>query len=347
MKLKISGILFFCLLSVCVVAQTNDSLFVLDVNNGWMIRHTAHKGETVFSIARKYHVPPAILADKNGLTYQSALTENMIVNVPIGAYNQLREKPLHMEDARALFYKAAAKDNLYRLSKNSGVSQNILSQWNGLNDTYVKAGQVLFVGWVLYDATNSAVNNGGVVTNTKHNIVVTTEIGYGALPPKSLTQPPQETPASHDNITPQTQNTNVSNAGSKNKNGAMPTIKRDTLRKQVFDTVVAETNEERLYKQQTNNEINSNTEKGSVVFIDMKNSGTKNVFYAFHDNTPRGIIIKVYNPSSQKTIYVKVIGPVPPTKQFYNCIMGISSAAKEALGVSENKTWCELTYGLL
>lgn len=97
-----------------------------------------------------------------------------------------------------------------------------------------------------------------------------------------------------------------------------------------------------VYNRQTNSGTNVLTEKGTVVFFDK--TGKNDVYYAFHNATQRGSIVKVYNPSSGKTVYVKVLGPIPQTKAYFNAIIGICSAAKEALGVTDNKAWCELSY---
>jgi len=96
------------------------------------------------------------------------------------------------------------------------------------------------------------------------------------------------------------------------------------------------------YKRQTNNGTDVLTEKGTAVFFDKPGKNT--VYYAFHNTASRGSVIKVYNPGTDKTIYVKVLGPIPDTKQFANCIIGITSAAREALGITDTKAWCELTY---
>lgn len=97
-----------------------------------------------------------------------------------------------------------------------------------------------------------------------------------------------------------------------------------------------------VYERQTNNGMNVLTEKGTAVFFEKP--GKNNVYYAFHNSTPRGTIIKVSNPGTGKTIYVKVLGPVPDTKFYANSIIGICNTAKEALGVTDNKAWCELSY---
>lgn len=97
-----------------------------------------------------------------------------------------------------------------------------------------------------------------------------------------------------------------------------------------------------VYNRQTTNGLNVLTEKGTAVFFDK--AGKSGVYVAFHNSTPRGTVIKVHNPGTARTIYVKVLGPIPKTKLYANSIIGISSAAKEALGVSDTKAWCELSY---
>ncbi len=97
-----------------------------------------------------------------------------------------------------------------------------------------------------------------------------------------------------------------------------------------------------VFNSQTNNGANVITEKGTAVFFDKP--GKNNTFYAFHNTSPRGSVIRVYNPSTGKTIYVKVLGTIPDTKLYSGSIIGICNTAKEALGVTDNKAWCELSY---
>jgi hypothetical protein len=97
-----------------------------------------------------------------------------------------------------------------------------------------------------------------------------------------------------------------------------------------------------VYNSQTNNGMNVLTEKGTAVFFDK--TGKNNVYFAFHNATARGSVIKVFNPGTGKSIYVKVLGPIPNTKAYAGSIIGICNAAKEALGVTDNKAWCELSY---
>ncbi len=97
-----------------------------------------------------------------------------------------------------------------------------------------------------------------------------------------------------------------------------------------------------VYNRQTNNGLNVLTEKGTSVFFEK--GGKTSAYVAFHNGTPRGTIVKVFNPGTNKTIYAKVLGPVPDTKLYSGSIIGICEAAKEALGITDNKAWVELSY---
>ena len=68
------------------------------------------------------------------------------------------------------------------------------------------------------------------------------------------------------------------------------------------------------------------------------------MYFALHGTAPKGTIIKVYNPGTDKQVFVKVIGTLPGTKQYYNSIIGIAGGAKDVLGVTDEKAWCELKY---
>jgi hypothetical protein len=96
------------------------------------------------------------------------------------------------------------------------------------------------------------------------------------------------------------------------------------------------------YNRQTSNGSNVLTEKGTAVFFEK--AGKNDVYYAFHNATPRGTIIKVFNPGTGRTTYVKVLGPLPGTKLYAGSIIGISNAAREDLEIRDDKAWLELSY---
>lgn len=100
---------------------------------------------------------------------------------------------------------------------------------------------------------------------------------------------------------------------------------------------------EEAYNAATANGANVLTEKGTAVFFEKP--GKNNMYFAFHNTMPRNTIIKVTNPGNNKSILVKVIGPIPDTKNFSGSMIGICNAAREDLGLqNETRAWVELTY---
>lgn len=87
-------------------------------------------------------------------------------------------------------------------------------------------------------------------------------------------------------------------------------------------------------------------DKGAAVFFDMpgKVKTGKGKYYAFHNLARRGAIVKIHNPGTDKTIFAKVLGPMPVNEKYHNCIIGISAGAKAKLGATSDKMWCELSY---
>ncbi len=66
--------------------------------------------------------------------------------------------------------------------------------------------------------------------------------------------------------------------------------------------------------------------------------------YAFHNTAPRGSILRVRNINNERIVYVKVLGPMPLTKQLKGCTLALSNAAKVALDVRDFKAYCEISY---
>jgi LysM repeat protein len=298
---RVSLTIFVCLAYSFLFAQRKDSLYVIVKDDAWVLPHKVLKEETVFSISKDYHVPPAKFADVNNVNYQTNLKEGSTVYIPLGGYN----KATLSNGAKPFYYKVRSDDNLFHISQLAGVKQHVLQEWNNLPDNTIEPGQKLLAGWVFYKDQNVKEKQTDIVSKIK-TAKGTIAKGVTKLADGTLLIP----------------------------------LSKDT----VVDTTSIE---EKNYNVQTNHGVNAAAESGTVVFFDMpgkKKSDKK--YYAFHNLAHRGVYIKVHNPGTDKTIFVKVIGLMPTTRQYANAIIGISSNAKEALGVNDVKAWCELSYGL-
>ena len=89
---------------------------------------------------------------------------------------------------------------------------------------------------------------------------------------------------------------------------------------------------------------NATEEKGAAAFFKRVGTSSNGIFFAFHSMAKRGTILKVHNPGTGKTVYAKVIGTVPTTATYHNALIGLSSDARENLGVFEDKAWVQVSY---
>lgn len=299
---RLFSVLVFLFASVSVFAASNDSEYVVHRGDGWMIKHEIRKGDNLFSLSRHYHVPPAILSDANKLPYAAPLIEHSNYYIPIGAYNSRSSAPENMEDLRPLYYVVSDETELRVISKYSNVPLTTLQRWNHMSGKRAQIGDVLFVGWVLYDITEPVHQTVAPQTTQVHNISV------------ESTPPPQANP--HEQVTII----------------RMP----DTTAKPV-------SKDEQTYMSQTNNGQSANEEKGSAAFFESAHHG--DTYLAFHNGTTKDKIIKVTNPGNGKYIFVHCIGAVPEIKLYNNCIIGISSNARAALGADGDKAWVDLSFG--
>lgn len=304
--------LFVCLLWSTICVAQKERLTAVYKYNKLVIEHKVKRGETIFSIARMYYVPPAALADANGCAVQATLTDGKVMDVPLAVYNHINEEPAYKNDIRELYFKVDGQA-MQKLVKIANVPQRKIEKWNNLPDNNIRDGQELMIGWVLYDATPIGIASKGGDWSTRQAEQTQME--------KDMPMRPLDA-AEH----------------AKDSVWVIKPVKPE-------DTLKADPNEE-AYMRQTKNEQLMITEKGPAVFFTAANSSPKS-FYAFHNGAIRGAIIKVYNPGTGKSVFVKVIGTIPATAQYHNSLIGISSAAKKALGIRENKMFCEISYGAL
>lgn len=319
--------LFCCLFifSIQGFAQRQDSLFVAQDDQRWIINHSIKSNETVFSIARKYHVPPAMLADENEITFQTSLKPNTTIKIPVGAYNLVKAKPQQQNDYRPIYTIVGDDESLYRIARLTNVPQKNIQQWNGLYDNDISQGQRLLVGWILYD--NTPMPSLQKTTN------------------KTLSQPPT---TSTPKVEAKPQQTTTTTKRPENPTWtqtwdtfrvAKPT---DTSKGLLADTSVSPA--KALYLSQTFNEESVTDEKGPAAFFNSNSDFKSQFLFAFHNTAGKGKIIRVKNLNNGRVVYVKVLGAIPQTGLYHNAIIGLSSRAKQALGATGDRVWCELKY---
>lgn len=83
---------------------------------------------------------------------------------------------------------------------------------------------------------------------------------------------------------------------------------------------------------------------GAAVFFKSQISGGATVHYAFFDDAPRGTILSIYNPSTKKAVYAKVIGPIPQISMYHNARLGLSLDAAKELQANSQRIFVKIKY---
>ena len=90
---------------------------------------------------------------------------------------------------------------------------------------------------------------------------------------------------------------------------------------------------------------NSGKNATGVSGIFKSTSGWKDgKYYALMNNVTIGTIVKVNFPSTNKSIYAKVLGELPDMKESTGLALRISDAAASELGAANNKFTVEVVY---
>jgi hypothetical protein len=208
--------------------------------------------------------------------------------------------------AMPLCYKVVAGDKLRSLSRALNIAQSTLQLWNHMDSQQLGPGQTLLLGWVAYDKPDLIPD----VASTPNTIAQDDNIKKAVVP----AIPTTDTAGIAD-----TTDTAMTYTDSIDK------VMEARYNKQVAGSAETETS-------------------GAAVFYDYKVKSVRGHYYAFHNDAPRGALIKITNPATQHTIYAKVIGPIPDLPDYNNCIIAVSGNAAVALGSRYKRFFCRISY---
>ncbi len=134
----------FLLPGTDVFAHPTDSIGVEKQGDKWLIFHKVDKGETVFSIARKYKAEVAAIRNTNPTIVSAGLKIGEVIKVPVVRSDKEKTKAKTIPDAKGpKTHTVSAGQSLYGISRMYKISADDLKKWNKLEAGTVKLGQVL------------------------------------------------------------------------------------------------------------------------------------------------------------------------------------------------------------
>ena len=319
--MRLSKFFWLALMLVPAFLCAQSDLMVHGNSPNLHLLHTVAAKENWYSLGRTYNLSPKTIAAFNGLTIDKSLNLAQVVKVPLNTSNFVQNDNKGSDEVLVpVYHTIQEKEWMYRISVNHNkVPIEKLEQWNNISRDQAKAGTRLIVGFLKVKEGQSALASAPVSTPpaTRSQPVVVAEEN----------QPiPRETPktetAKQESPLPPTEsasstNNPVSTAGPVNHKGGF------------------------FKGQYGNSGKNANGVSGIFRSTSGWNDGK---YYALMNNVPVGTIVRVSFPSTNKSVYAKVLGQLPEMRESQGLTIRISDAAANELGAGNSRFTVDVNY---
>ncbi|SHH61470.1 LysM repeat-containing protein [Chryseolinea serpens] len=346
-----------------------DSIGTETVNGKIFVLHQVDEKETLYGISRRY-----------GATVESIIQNNPGVDagLEIGKVLRIPYTPrttAKKADGTTTTHTVAAKETMFSISKQYGVTVDEIKQWNNLTDNNLSIGQEIIVkknghttaatqsethasttppvvgpkkGVHLVAAKETMFSiskqYGITVQQLKDwNKLEGNEISIGqellvAAPAQAQTQTQVQTA-----VIPPPTDIKKDETGVKKET---ETVKTETVKR---DPVVSTPPKSTPVKEPANITISEsvkNTDEivqsGLAELIEGTDGNRK--YLALHRTAPVGTILKVKNEMNNREVFVRVMGKLPETALTDKLVIKVSKSAYDRLGAIDPRFRVEVTY---
>ena len=273
--------------------------------------HIVEKGETLFSISKKYNVPPDDIKKWNNLQSNVISIGQTLVIKKIETTNTSSQKENEVSSQKEELYEVKKGETLYALSRKFNVPVDDIINWNKLDDLSLKEGQKLRIKYPEKgEPKENVVNKETIQENNQDKIAKTKEI-------------PLENPDSR---------------------GESKDVKENVV-KDPIPTKKVENDSDIKIKPSSDQEVDEFVEvveRGVAELI--PNTSDVRKYLALHRTAKVGTIIRVRNEMNDREIWARVINKLPDTGDNKNVLVKISQAAYDQLGALDKKFRVVVTY---
>ena len=309
-------------LSYLLIIQGAPGKFYLD--------HTVVAKENWYSIGRLFNISPKLIAPFNGMTMDKPLSIGQTLKIPLTSanFNQTGKK-IQGESLVPLYHVIQEREWMYHISVTyNKVPIDQLEKWNHITKDQAKAGMQLIVGFLKVQTAQSALASqaGSQVTavnevketrSSSPDLTSAKPAAAGATTEKSVSKPMQAADT-HPAANPSSYST--------------PTV----------NTYASSHHEGGFFTADFSG--NNKMTTGQAATFKSTSGWQDGKYYALMNNIPVGTIVKVTYPTTNKSIYAKVLGQLPDMKESAGLTIRISNAAASELGAAEGKFPVEVNY---
>jgi LysM repeat protein len=332
----------FCIFNDAYSNLSADSVGTTVLNGDKYIIHEVTAGETLFALSRKYGVSVQEIKDANTESLTS-LSVGQRVNIPFAT---------EIIDPNVIYHVVKPSETLYSVSRQYDVTVEDLVLWNNLQDNSISIGQKLKV------STKS--KNSDIGTHTQEKDV------KGKTHTVTQSQTLYGISRMYDVTTEQLRSWNSLNSDDLyigqvlvitdniDNSSMLPAVNEETKVKAKNEipknsgkienpsstaSVSSVAVDEEMNDGQPSEKI---TQKGFAEVIENTNETKK--YLALHRTAPQGTIMQVRNEMNNQSVFVRIVGSIPPTGDNSKVILKISKKAYDRLGAVDARFPVELSY---
>jgi LysM repeat protein len=297
-------------------AQTEE-LTLRSGDKGLYVEHKITPKENFYSIGRLFNVPPKYLAAYNSLDMSKGLSIGQMIRIPLSDTNFSQ----NVNEGMPVYIIPAEKESLSRISsRNNKVSVENLKAWNDISGDNAGAGKKLIVGFL----TSGELAKANSIVIEKKEPVSNPEV----TKKKEEEEVKKPETVANDN-TNKEENKETVKVEPKKEEAVKEAVKMETAITSGSGYFMNDFQQQiKVYPLSKEVTVTSGIFKTTSGWQDAK-------FYALMDGVDPGTVIKVTNPSNNKSIFAKVLGAMKGIRQNQGLDLRISDAALSVLEISD------------
>jgi LysM repeat protein len=308
------------------------------------LNHKVAPKENWYSIGRIYNASPKELAPFNNTSLDKGLAIGQQIKIPLSVSNFAQSGQPGVDEVFVpLYHKVKEKEGLYRVSQiYDKVPPELLKSWNKLKSDEIGVGTELVVGYlrVKQDLSPLATKGQRQIKDEPLAKQVKPEITKESTQVNPAPAIGKENAGATKTVTTQTNPANTTKPVTVNP---APPISNNPVTPSAQTPPGTEGAFEAQYAVQTKG--NSLTRISGQGAIFKSTSGWKDgKYYVLMNKVTPGTIIKISVPSTNKIVYAKVLGEIPPGKENEGLLIRISNAASAQLQAPDGRFDVQLQY---
>jgi len=325
--------LMFCLLISLGSFAQSAQLIVKGTDKGLYIEHKVIAKDNLSSVGRKYEISAAEIASFNGFSADKGLLLDQMIKIPLTVSN-FNQDPGNTSGVPVI-HVVIISDGLLRLSSKYHVKVESLKKWNQLADDKIKLGDNLIVGYLKAKLSlqhSDVIELSKSETASQANVSLPVENkkteSVAAVTPVAVPVEAKVLSTTNDSDTSKVINQSDEEVKLSNNepSAKMPQGLGVSKIPGFFSSEYGQ--QSKAGKPQKLEGVIYGSFKSSSGWDDGK-------YYILFNNVVPGTIVKISVKGSEKYVFAKVLGVVPPGKGSEGMSMLMSSSTASALGLGD------------